>query len=891
MVKLNIILFLLVVAASCAFRSISALDAEQEAQLALDLASFQQFLNASITNAELKLQSTSTSCSIDNIACNPYVDVPTINFSDYIPREYGYVQPKPWVGQSYTDKMQQTCALISMGPQWLANYNNSNNTLLYQYFTYPDNYAGFYPASPWNCSQLYTPTERPYYVAGATGQKDMVILIDASSRAGNSAWRLATAKSVAAQILKSLSFRDFVSVVTYGDRANQQITLNTQATAANIAALLDFLDTKVVLMPNNGTNIGAAFDYAFRIFDNSAVFGLTSKCTQTIVLLSGGDNDNQNPPPGGPLSQRPDVIVFPFLISNNVTTARTNLMTGLACGSKSITRTISSAAEVPKWGAIIDYFSMLTSTSIMRWSEVYSEEDGQSDILSLSAAVFTENRTIGGVATLDVKLGAFTQGDTISISQINDYNLANLECSPLQHRSEANQIFIDDLQDGLCSSTTAEQDTKSLGFRGLGEGEQLEINRLMPLVIVLSILLILGLFGGGICCISKHSTNNSGLAIIALIVFLVCWIIAIPIMFSLVSPDLVKVYNYVPVDVTIVAIDTIPFRCCEITSCDTCSQTSAPSCSSEISRMTLSSTASSGTCGNGYKCCSSYCYSCNCRRTCRRSKKKSSCSTRCSTCCRCTDSISNNRCTIGCGTCYSLSTTIRYTYRDQRLESQWSGSCSLGGAESCKNNWIAKYSPVGSSRKGFVNPENPSNVEESVAIRDPPFIAFMVFACLSIPFLIAAYYLNWLDYSESTRTRSAMETQDAKAQPMLVVPTDSRQSSPKHSPASPKPKKSPAAPPRGKSPVRRHEAEDVSSPPPAIGYPIFEFDAAPASPPQKNTYPGVEFEITHNNNNNGVAAPVNPLFPGGGAGAGYPMAGNYNNNNSSPTKFSSGYEY
>lgn len=783
-----LLVFLLVVETNVLL--VTALFPEEAEKLKQSLVYFEDFLNASINETNTQLASTSTSCVVTNVACNPDARVPPINFSDYIPREYAYVQPKEWIGQHFYQKMTQTCQLVRMGPQWLANYNQSNKTLLYQYFSYPDNYVGFYPASPWNCTQdvTYTPTERPYYVSGATGQKDMIILIDVSSRANNSAWRLATAKKIAIQIIRSLSYRDFVSVIPYGDQPDYQLSLNIQATVANVQQLVDFVSNDVQLKPNNGTNVGEALNFAFRVFQNSMSVGMTSRCTQVIVLLSSGDNDMPVPTPGEQITAHPETILFPFLVNNEITATRSEFMRILACGSNSIYRNITSDSveEISKWSAVVDYFSKLLAVSFKRWSEVYEENDGQGQILSLSAPIFVTDPTnadlmsLAGVVSLDASVKAFNQGGNLTAADLNDFNLADQVCTPLQHRAPETADIVLALQAGMCSAGFTNQELGENGFARYATGQELGINKGMPGIVVGSVVFILILFGVGCARSVKHYSSERRSVLVALSVFLICWIIAIPILFTLVAPDLVRKNNYIPTPISLTAIKITPYRCCEISSCTSCTSTTADSCSNEISRLTRLSSSGAGPfpCGSGYSCCASSCSSCNCRRRCSGTGKKRRCSTSCSSCCRCTQSIRNRRCDISCGTCYNLVVKFVYWHNNELLQSQSSQTCSLVGAEQCRDAFVAA-NPVPSTRLAYVNPENPMQVVQSVDIRQAPFIAFMVFACFSIPFLLYAYYQLWKNSQRGGSVSAADGTWSSSSQfkdpSMLVNPFQQEQ--------------------------------------------------------------------------------------------------------------------
>ena len=476
--------------------SVSALSAAEKKNLTDNLKFFETYLKNSINDAKTQLATTGTSCSIANYACNPYKDVPKINFTGddgYIPSEYGHVQPKEWIGQDYTTDTNirnKACQLSLMGPQWLKNYNDSSKQVLYQYFTYPNNFFGVYPQSPWNCSATYTPTERPFYTSSAVGQKDVIILFDASTKASDSTWRINMQKKIAEKVVRSLSFKDYVAVIPFGDSPDEQINLMSQSTEGNQNTILDSIKT-IEAMPNNGTNIGAAISRAFDVFATSRGIGLSSDCSRVVILLTQGVNNFNVPQPGTALSNNRDALLFPILVSQNPSDAAVTLMDQLSCASATITRNVTHD-NVKNITATLEamnlFFSSVQATTVLRYSEVYEDALGQGQILSLSAPVYitdsSNNDVFSGVITVDVPLaGVIKTMTSITADQVTNFLLESTVCTPLSHRGSRELAVVNKLQEGKCQTVQ----TEKIGFRTTAEGEELPINKAMPGIIVGSV--------------------------------------------------------------------------------------------------------------------------------------------------------------------------------------------------------------------------------------------------------------------------------------------------------------------------------------------------------------------------------------------------------------------
>lgn len=83
----------------------------------------------------------------------------------------------------------------------------------------------------------FTPKERVWYVGAATGSKNMVIALDIS--AGMAHEPIKSAKAAVIQLISTLGFNDFISLIFFSSSASAQIYPKTlmRATAEVTRAL------------------------------------------------------------------------------------------------------------------------------------------------------------------------------------------------------------------------------------------------------------------------------------------------------------------------------------------------------------------------------------------------------------------------------------------------------------------------------------------------------------------------------------------------------------------------------------------------------------------------------------------------------------------------------
>ena len=746
----------------------------QKDTLRATLNKYAALLNNTVSDATTRFASVVTSCSGHLEACNPYASVSTINFQNTIPTADDKVQIKPYTSASQTAANHlstgETCAFNLMGTKWKANWASSNSdssltNVLYQYGALTTNFAAWLPAAEWSsCTTTWTPTQRPWYSVSAAGAKDVVILVDRSTKHGT-ANLLSIAKSLAKNIVSSLSYRDRVKVLGYDETVDAEDLMAPAdiATQTTINTGIDALTEAT----GKGANLGLAFQQALQTFSQSRKLKMSTECTKVIILLTGGTNDEEAPLPGRILqgAEGKDALLFPFLITSGtagITSSKLDLVKQLSCAMKSIyvNITTSTAADLLTASSVPNNFLAAmagSGNSPVRASEIYTDAAGQGEILSLSAPFFTTDsnsvKTLKGVVSLDIKYSALSQSGALSKTMINDFSLGEAKCSKINTQGDDSKHSLVKQQQGLLGmDQCANVDVTALGFKTTATDNELLAEKAKIAVVIVIVLLTVLLaviayqFVQEVTegdCGSMPDEDSRDLSLCLIVSFVVCWIIAMAVCFSLVYPDLVELHNFKQVPATVVSTTATAFRCCEMSSCSSCSYTSETSCSEKLRTLTA------GTCSSGFYCCQKYTYSCNCRdvRSCEKSGNgkgsgQKRCSTRrkCSTCTRCVKSVSRRACTISCGNCYRMATILNYEFSGTPYRSSVAGTCKLSGAESCKAKWLSEYTK-GAKITVYVNPSHPIDIRRDVTPRVGPLAAFIVFTALGGICIVSVFVL------------------------------------------------------------------------------------------------------------------------------------------------------
>lgn len=133
----------------------------------------------------------------------------------------------------------------------------------------------------------YDPRERPWYVAGSSGPKDIILVLDMSGSMDQEL-RIDKLKLAASRVISTLGIGDYFAVVSFSDKATELGTQDlrlSRATDDNKNAMLDYIDR---LVPDGATNYYSGFEKAFDIFEESNAVEVSTSCRQAILFVTDG---------------------------------------------------------------------------------------------------------------------------------------------------------------------------------------------------------------------------------------------------------------------------------------------------------------------------------------------------------------------------------------------------------------------------------------------------------------------------------------------------------------------------------------------------------------------------------------------------------------------------
>lgn len=202
----------------------------------------------------------------------------------------------------------------------------------YQYFA--DQLTGSYVGWP---NAEWCPTQdlrfRPWYAAGSTGPKDVVIVVDVSGSMGT-AGRNRMAKEATAAVLDTLEWKDYATIILFNSGISAEYSSKLRAmTPGTRNSMKAWLENQN--FNSGGTNFKTALNRAFDIIGSSVSAGETSMCQKAILFLTDGEaefseNDFTST---RQLSVRYDTTVFTYALGSG---AQKVITKRLACENRGI---------------------------------------------------------------------------------------------------------------------------------------------------------------------------------------------------------------------------------------------------------------------------------------------------------------------------------------------------------------------------------------------------------------------------------------------------------------------------------------------------------------------------------------------------------------------------
>jgi len=657
---------------------------------------------------------------------------------------------KKSVTESYEIQFDDICAVNELTDIWRDNIETDLNALVWQYLGFSDGTFASYPYSNWSanngCPGEYKPELRPWFIAGSSSPKNVIILIDTSMSGDDYESRLYYEKEVAKKFIGSLSHKDFATVVQYSSyTVPYDNSLMTRMNIENVGYIQDYIDS-IELSTSVSTDIPNALDKGLDILSNSRTEGYSSNCVDTVVLLTGGGSSIQNEDVDTVLERYEDTVdpmVFSFIYSPGNKDPAKLIPSKLACDTGGFVK-IYIEDKPDLYASLEDYTKFMesgVSGRNVRWSEVYEDAMGLGHMVTGSMPIYVEDE-LKSVVSLDLLISNVSNNGNLSEIEIEQYLLDSNICEDFN----LPQNLIED--DASCSFNDTDIREDDPEYVKLGWLVALSMTLLACAFIALPIMYVfllmksadqnskyretiemhqikIGKDNGAIDYLKCVVTTLGGVSFIPWLWYLLC--------FWLLMWKRIEMYNnWHSAPMTIELKEYNPYRCCDIVNCE-CSNYYGSSCSS------LKASLVEGDCSNGYYCCYRVYYKCG----------------KYSTCSYCGSSVSNRKCEVKCGTCYSPTVTVSFTVDDTLVNSAFSDSCERDDL-SCADDFLDSYPDIGGTIKGYYDPTEPDSVSESVNYTDeslgsviPPIIIIVAFVVTQV---VMIYMFHKRDTERVART-------------------------------------------------------------------------------------------------------------------------------------------
>lgn len=344
---------------------------------------------------------------------------------------------------------------------------NAQDRIGYLYFgSHNEGTMIMWPAMQW-CTEIDFRL-RPWYASGATGPKDVVMVIDTSgSMRGD---RIELAIRGAKAVLKTLTDTDYVAIVRFSS-ASSSNSAHLQAAHDEIMPELEsWIDKN--LIAEGSTRFKTGFEKALTILKDSKAAGESSGCKQVILFLSDGDptdwgsTTDQKEENYNWLSNRVnalgDTIIYTYALGSGLSANGMYINKRIACDNRGIFHKIPDGADL---GAVMAnyyvYFAIGQDSYKLRWRQ-YEDAATKEALLAGCMPVFDRTdvpRRLIGVQCVD--LNTFVTLSELSTRPgyedfISNYQREQRKCVPFRLSTFDVQMLRNDYaEDAVCDEASA----------------------------------------------------------------------------------------------------------------------------------------------------------------------------------------------------------------------------------------------------------------------------------------------------------------------------------------------------------------------------------------------------------------------------------------------------
>jgi hypothetical protein len=289
-------------------------------------------------------------------------------------------------------------------------------TIKWQYFGAKSGMFRTFPGKRWavpasaNTTELqrsgptntYDPRFRPWFVASATGPKDLLILLDTSGSMALGAGaqtRLTVAVDAVKLVINSLSAADFFNVILFNDNVRTVSCFNStlaRATAINKRTILETLDA---IEPSGGTNFNPAFELAFRMLGSSDASTASSGCQATILFITDGISGDPRPLIRAEQAKRAGnrVRIFSYSISSE---ADRRMAYDIARENDGAFLTVRDAGRSNRLPRFVSRYYDHFGDGFPAWSAPYIDANGLGLMVTRAVPVFVPSAGAAGGSEL-----------------------------------------------------------------------------------------------------------------------------------------------------------------------------------------------------------------------------------------------------------------------------------------------------------------------------------------------------------------------------------------------------------------------------------------------------------------------------------------------------------
>lgn len=546
-------------------------------------------------------------------------------------------------------------------------------------------------------SQQYCPTCRPWWTSSTIGKGNYILFLDITQ--GHNVSQFEYLRALVVDFVKSLSFYDYFTVITYDVLSYEFSEHLVQATDDNKNRAIDWVNQ----ITNDGlysTSIGGVLQEGLVILNQSIMGGSSANCHNYLIFFSSGDATINDPHAydvlSSDLAQTNSTLTISVYLAEEGRNA--DVFTGITCRTGGFVSIINTSLLLQDHMFIFNtWYSKYINIRKIRYSAVYLDAFGLGHMTTGGKPVYNGSGHVLVVNAMDVTI----DGLNLTINEINN---------ALQSRQECEALQLPFIETSSCpQKNPAEAESKP----ALVEYKDLIFGFCVTVTVLWTFFMIYR-YGNK----AQNEDDGADLIVLLWIGACVAWIIFWTCYLPYLYPDQIVYTHYKETKEYTTAVTVRPYECTETRDCQ-CSNYFGRTCDHASEQLLATGSLNwSLSCQTGYHCCEwiTYCghWTERCRTSCSGSGRSRTCSTHCYPYCsfwidECVQDVSARACTEVRGICNRVYVDTEYITDTGTVNAVRSTNCRLNNT-GCVDEFIGKFAEVGYYIEGWYNPWNPTEV-------------------------------------------------------------------------------------------------------------------------------------------------------------------------------------